>query len=149
MTEQMLPHQCCGRWFSGDVGGGGRVSFWEQDLALERYVIDVYRSPNSESSTFDFEDNGLLWIALSEDAWDAGLNARASHPGIPENQVITGLEASELTQGLEVADRVYRAVYEPTSSRSGTGKRPPWRAPGARTRGTSASSSIRIQPVRQ
>lgn len=97
-----------------ELWAAGRRLSWEEDLALERYAIDFYHWLDSESNTFDFEENGLLWLALSEDGWSEELSTRASHPGAPERHSVSGADVTELTRGVVIADRIHRTVYEPT-----------------------------------
>lgn len=91
--------------------GGGHVPVWGPDeLALERYAIDFYRDL-ADTSAIEFKQNGTVWAATSETAWEMRVAPIAASP-LMDTQVLDGPELASFT-GITTPDGVHRAVFQP------------------------------------
>ena len=98
-----------GRW------GGGYVPAWgAQELELEAYGIEFYRSlAEDRGMDFGYKRNGSLWAATSSEAWDKHLEVIATHPGVENKQTLSPEQVEEVTGGVIRAAGVAGGVLHP------------------------------------
>ena len=98
-----------GRW------GGGYVPAWgAQELALEAYGLEFYRSlAEDHGLEFGYKRNGSLWAATTPVTWDTHLDVIATHPGVEHKVTLSAAEVEEITGGVILASGVVGGVLHP------------------------------------
>jgi len=101
--------------------GGGFVGIWaggylppwkDEEVAVERYALEFYRELAGAGHEFEYKQNGNLWAATSDDAWERYLAVIAGHEAVPERKVLSPDEVEEVT-GIVSAEAVVGGVLFP------------------------------------
>lgn len=104
-----------GAGFIGEWAGGYLATWSEPELALEKYGLQRYARLAAEIGTIGYKQNGNLWVASSEDAWELYLLPLASNSAVSKVEVLGPAETEELTQIIP-ASAVFRSVLHPNGA---------------------------------
>jgi sarcosine oxidase, subunit beta len=86
-----------GAGFVGLWAGGYLPAWKDEELEVERYGLDFYRRLADDGYEFGYKQNGNLWAATNDEAWQAFVERIASHEGVPERKVLSPEEVEEVT----------------------------------------------------
>lgn len=104
-----------GGGFVGEWAGGYVTTWSEPELVLERYALQRYAQLDAERGAIGYKQNGNLWVASNEEAWQSYLLPLAHNPSVSRVEVVDAERTEELTQILP-ASAVYRAVFHPNGA---------------------------------
>jgi len=101
-----------GAGFVGIWAGGYLPPWKEEEVAIERYALHFYRDLADERHEFDYKQNGNLWAATTNEAWERFVAPIAGHEAVPERRVLTSDEVEEVT-GIISSEAVVGGVLFP------------------------------------
>jgi sarcosine oxidase subunit beta len=102
-----------GAGFVGIWAGGYLRPWKEEEIELERYGLDFCRRLADEGRDFDYKQNGNLWAATTQEAWDRYVAVIADHEAVPDRRVLRPAEVEEIT-GIVSAAAVVGGVLFPS-----------------------------------
>jgi sarcosine oxidase, subunit beta len=118
--------------FQGTTGaGGGFLAPWtamsplhgaeSKTLPIERYGMDFYAKLHADGYDIDYRQNGVLWIAASDEAWEM-VQQVPWHVADPETFAVEPGKLAEFTKGVANAEGVRGAMFLPSGAQVYTPK---------------------------
>jgi glycine/D-amino acid oxidase-like deaminating enzyme len=91
----------------------GNIPAWKrEELAFERYGIDFYRRLSAAGHDLGLHDNGHVWIASCDEAYQEHILPLELDEDVPDKRVVSPREIEELL-GIVPASGVVGGVYHP------------------------------------
>jgi glycine/D-amino acid oxidase-like deaminating enzyme len=92
----------------------GNIPAWRgEELAFERYAIDFYRRLSAAGHDLALHDNGHLWIATNDDAFEEHIQPMIHDDSVPDSRVVDPAGIERLLGGLVPAAGVVGGVFHP------------------------------------
>lgn len=103
-----------GAGFVGEWAAGfGPAGWGKNELAVEQYSLDFYRSLGKRAD-INLRENGNLFLARTKAGYDAYIAPMLTHALTPHDiQQLDPAGIVELTEGAMAIDQVYGATYHP------------------------------------
>ena len=110
-----------GAGFVGMWAAGWTPTFGREHIAIERYGLDFYREL-AEHEEFGYGANGNLYVATTEETWDAQIAPRLLDPdAVPSLQRLSPGEVAEIT-GIIPPGSVYGGILHPDGAQVSAGR---------------------------
>ena len=111
-----------GAGFIGMWAAGWATTFGHEHIAIERYGLDFYRALAETRNDFGYLQNGNLYVATTQKAWDSFVAPHVADPtAVPNLRRLTAEEIADLT-GIFPADRLYGGILHPDGAQLSAAK---------------------------
>ena len=110
-----------GAGFIGMWAAGWTPTFGREHIEIERYGLDFYREL-AEHEEFGYRANGNLYVATTEEAWDAQIAPKLlDADAVPSLQRLSPGEVAEIT-GIIPPASVYGGILHPDGAQVSAGR---------------------------